>query len=80
MMNENMNIDTNYPQLNVDDDGNIVVHHPILNQKLFQIDQYMLYMSKYMSAKDINWALKQIDNIYNKFEKRFGQSDWYEQD
>lgn len=79
-MNDNMNIDTNYAQLNVDDDGNIVIHHPILNQKLFQVDQYMLYMSKYMDTKDINWALKQIDKIHNKFEKRFGQSDWYEQD
>jgi hypothetical protein len=79
-MNENTNFETNIPQVNVNDDGTITIHHPILNQKLFQVDQYMLYMSKHMNEKEIYWALKQIDKLYNKFEKRFGQSDWYDED
>lgn len=78
-MNDNPDFETNYMQINVDENGDIVVHHPILNQKLFKVDQYMLYMSKYMSEKQIHWALKQIDKLYGKFEKRFGQSDWYDE-
>jgi len=78
-VNDNPDFETNYMQINVDENGDIVFHHPILNQKLFQVDQYMLYMSKHMNEKQIYWALKQIDKLYSKFEKRFGQSDWYDE-
>lgn len=71
-MNENMNIETNYMQIRTDKDGNVIFHHPILNQKLFMIDQWMFYMAQDMDIKDLNWSIKQIDKIYSKFQKRFG--------
>lgn len=73
-----MNEDVEPLRLRATEDGHLVIHRPILNEKLYQVDDFMFNMAEELNIEDINWSMRQIDKLYKKFEKRFGSISYEE--
>ncbi len=57
--------------IKADKDGNVIVHRPIINKMLSEIDQWIFHASDKMEAEDMVWCLNKVDKLYLDFEDKF---------